>query len=97
MDIRIRYLLLKILNENGNIANLEKAGYQYATIAKEYSKLINEGLIIINDKLEFVLSEEGNLALIKLENENKRAGKWKIEPYVKYKVDKIGKYDIFIE
>lgn len=97
MDIRIRYLLLKILNENGNIANLEKAGYQYATIAKEYSKLINEGLIIINDKLEFVLSEEGNLALIKLENENKRAGKWKIEPYVKYKVNKIGKYDIFIE
>ena len=97
MDIRIRYLLLKILNENGNIANLEKAGYQYATIAKEYSKLINEGLIIINDKLEFVLSEAGNLALIKLENENKRAGKWKIEPYVKYKVDKIGKYEIFIE
>ena len=97
MDIRIRYLLLKILNENGNIANLEKAGYQYATIAKEYSKLINEGLIIINDKLEFVLSEAGNLALIKLGNENKRAGKWKIEPYVKYKVDKIGKYDIFIE
>ena len=97
MDIRIRYLLLKILNENGNIANLEKAGYQYATIAKEYSKLINEGLIIINDKLEFVLSEAGNLALIKLENENKRAGKGKIEPYVKYKVDKIGKYDIFIE
>lgn len=47
MDIRIRYLLLKILNENGNIANLEKAGYQYATIAKEYSKLINEGLIYI--------------------------------------------------
>ena len=97
MDIRIRYLLLKILNENGNIANLEKAGYQYATIAKEYSKLINEGLIIINDKLEFVLSEAGNLALIKLENENKREGKWKIETYVKYKVDKIGKYDIFIE
>ena len=97
MDIRMRYLLLKMLNENGNIANLEKAGYQYAAIAKEYSKLINEGLITINDKLAFVLSEEGNLVLIRLENENKRTGKWKIEPYVKYKVDKMDKYDIFIE
>ena len=97
MDNRIRYLLLKILNENGNIANLEKAGYQYAAIAKEYSKLINEGLIIIDAKLEFVLSEKGNLELIKLENEKNRTGKWKIEPYVKYKVDKMDKYDIFIE
>ena len=97
MDIRMRYLLLKMLNENGNIANLEKAGYQYAAIAKEYSKLINEGLITINDKLAFVLSEEGNLELIRLENENKRTGKWKIEPYVKYKVDKMNEYDIFIE
>ena len=86
-----------MLNENGNIANLERAGYQYAAIAKEYSKLINEGLITINDKLAFVLSEEGNLELIRLENENKRTGKWKIEPFVKYKVDKMDKYDIFIE
>lgn len=97
MDIRIRYLLLKILNEDGNITNLEKAGYQYAAIAREYSKLINEGFIVANDKLVFVLSEEGSLELIRLENENKRTGKWKIEPYVKYKVDKMDKYDIFIE
>ena len=51
----------------------------------------------MNDKLAFVLSEEGSLELIRLENENKRTGKWKIEPYVKYKVDKMDKYDIFIE
>ena len=59
--------------------------------------LLNEGLIVANDKLAFVLSEEGSLELIRLENENKRMGKWKIEPYVKYKVDKMDKYDIFIE
>lgn len=97
MDTRIRYLLLKILNENGNIANLEKAGYQYASVAKEYSKLINEGLIIINDQLTFVLSEAGKLELLRLENDNKQGGKWKIEPYIKYKTDKMNKYDIFIE
>lgn len=93
----IKFLLLKVLNENGNIANLEKAGYQYAIIAQEYSRLINDGLIIINDQLDFVLSEAGKSELGKLENEFKRAGQWKIEPYVKFKVDQMDKYDIFIE
>lgn len=97
MENRIRLLLLKILKENRNIANLEKAGYQYASIAKEYSRLINEGIIILNDELQFVLSEKGELELKKLEVEIGNNGKWKIEPYVKYKVDKIDKYDIFIE
>ena len=55
MENRIKYILLKTLNEDGNISNLEKTGYQYATIAKEYSRLINDGLIEINEKMIFVL------------------------------------------
>lgn len=97
MSDRIRMLLLKLLNEDMNIDSLEKAGYQYSMIANEYSKLINEKLIIVNDKLKFILSDKGKSELQKLCEYFNSAGKWKIEPYIKYKTDKINKYDIFIE
>ncbi len=97
MENRIKYILLKTLNEDGNISNLEKTGYQYATIAKEYSRLINDGLIEINEKMIFVLSEEGKKELKAMKEQQKIDKDWKIEPYVKYKTEKMNKYDIFIE
>ena len=97
MDIIIRRLLLKVLSENGNVDALERAGYQYASIANEYSQLINDNLIVANDKMQFVLSEKGRLELKKLNEEINSTGRWRIEPYVKYKSDKMDKYDIFIE
>lgn len=97
MEDRLRMLLLKILDDNGNITNLEKAGYQYVTIAKEYSKLINEELVILNQKLQFVLSEKGKIELESLKEKINKNGYWKIDAFDKYKVDKIGIYDIFIE
>lgn len=97
MKNRIKYILLKTLNEDGNISNLEKAGYQYAAIAKEYSRLINDGLIEINEKMVFVLSEEGKRVLETMEEQQKIDKDWKIEPYVKYKTEKMNKYDIYIE
>lgn len=97
MEDRLRMLLLKILDDNGNIANLEKAGYQYVTIAKEYSKLINEELVIPDQNLQFVLSEKGNIELERLIEKVNRSGDWKIDAFDKYKIDKLGKYDIFIE
>ena len=97
MNNRIRMLLLKILSENGNIANIEKAGYQYALIASEYSKLINEELIIPNEDLQFVLSDKGNMELERLKLEINKSGNWKIDSFERYKIDKMNKYDIFIE
>ena len=97
MNSRIRMLLLKLLNEDMNIDSLEKAGYQYSMIANEYSKLINEKLIIVNDELKFILSDKGQLELQKLCEYFNSTGEWKIEPYVKYKAEKLDKYDIFIE
>lgn len=97
MNNRIRMLLLKILSENGNIANIEKAGYQYALIASEYSKLINEELIIPNEDLQFVLSDKGNMELERLKLEINKGGNWKIDSFERCKIDKMNKYDIFIE
>ena len=71
MEKRIKMLLLKYLETDGNIANLEKAGYSYAMIAREYSKLINEELIIPNENLRFVLSEKGLEELDKLISESR--------------------------
>lgn len=97
MDDRIKYVLLKVLNTNGNIDNIEKAGYQYAQIASAYSEIINENLVVPNEKLEFVLSEKGKVELKRLAEIINKNGNWKIEPYVEYKIEKMGKYDIFIE
>ena len=66
MNERIRMLLLQALEQEGDIGNLEKAGYQYAEIAEVKERL-------------------------------NRNGTWKIEPYVKYKTKKQGRFDIFIE
>ncbi|WP_455036206.1 hypothetical protein [Leptotrichia massiliensis] len=96
MDRRIRLILLKLLNENGNISNLEKSGYSFYEIASEYSKLINEDFITSNGN-NFILSEKG---LSELENAKKifkESKNWKIYPYLKYKINKTDKYEIYIE
>lgn len=97
MDDSIRLLLLKIVDDNGNISNLEKAGYQYSEIAHEYSKLINEELIIANSSLQFELSDKGKDELQYIKADKDMRGRWKIEAYGKFRIDKMGKYDIFIE
>ena len=97
MEDKIRLLLLRYIESEGNIANLEKSGYSYATIAKEYSKLINEELIVANRQLEFELSDKGYIELQKLDLEIKKRGILEIEPFNKYKVQKLDKYDIYIE
>lgn len=97
MDDRIKYMLLKILSKNGNIDDLEKAGYQYAHIANIYSQLINEGLVVPNKKLQFVLSPKGEEEMKYLFNYINKSGQWKIELYSEYKIEKMDKYDIFIE
>ncbi len=97
MDDKIKLLLLKLLKEDGDISNIEKAGYQYSSIANTYSKLINEKFIIPNENLEFVLTEKGFSELQNLQDKIVSKGKWEIEPFIKFKVDKIDKYDIFIE
>lgn len=97
MDDRIKYMLLKILSVEGNVDSLEKAGYQYAQIASAYSQIINEKLVVINDKNEFVLSDLGKQEMEKLSNKIKDETIWKIDPYIEYKIEKMNKYDIFIE
>lgn len=91
-----RLILLKLLNENGTITNLEKTGYSFYEIASEYSRLINEGFIVSNGN-NFILSKKGlseleNAKKISRENKN-----WKIYPYLKYKINKANKYEIYIE
>lgn len=97
MDDRIRYMLLKLLSTEGNVDSLEKAGYQYAQIASAYSQIINEQLIIMDERQKFILSDIGLEEMQRLANKIKDEAIWKIEPYVEYKIEKMDKYDIFIE
>jgi hypothetical protein len=97
MDERLKLMLLKVLDKGGNVDSLEKAGYQYAEIASSYSKIINDELVIPNDDLHFILSDKGKIELEKLGSEINSSGKWKIESYIEYKIEKMNKYDIFIE
>ena len=97
MDDRIKYMLLKVLNVEGNVDALEKAGYQYAQIANAYSQIINDKLVELNSRDKFVLSDLGKQEMEKLANKIKEDATWKIDPYIKYKIEKMDKYDIFIE
>lgn len=97
MDERLKLMLLKVLDKGGNVDSLEKAGYQYAEIASSYSKIINDELVIPTDDLCFILSHKGKIELEKLGSEINSSGKWKIESYIEYKIQKMNKYDIFIE
>ena len=97
MNERIRMLLLQALEQEGDIGNLEKAGYQYAEIAEEYSRLINEGLILLDSYSGVRISKKGYQIMEEIKERLNRNGTWKIEPYVKYKTKKLGRFDIFIE
>lgn len=97
MNDRITYLLLKALRDDSNISNLEKAGYDYASIASQYSKLINDQFIIPNEELQFVLSKKGTEEIKRLEEKIISTGNWKIEPYVAHKIKRMNKYEIFLE
>ena len=97
MNDRLRLLLLQALEQNTDIGTLEKAGYQYAEIAEEYSKLINEGLIALDSHIGYYVSEKGWEVMNRMKNKLNKTGKWKIEPYAKYKTEKMGRFDIYIE
>ncbi len=74
MEDRMRYMLLRVLSVGGDIDSLEKAGYQYADIAREYSKIINDGLIVVDKELRFIVSEKGYEALKHLEEKINKSG-----------------------
>lgn len=97
MEKRVRVLLLKYLEMDGDITNVEKFGYSYATIAKEYSRLINEEMIVSDNNCHFILSEKGKRELNRLYTEVYKDKRVIIEPYAKYKIERLGKYDIYIE
>lgn len=51
----------------------------------------------MNNKDKFVISDLGKREMERLANKIKNDAAWKIEPYIKYKIEKMDKYDIFIE
>lgn len=95
MEEKLNWLLLKTINANGNISNIVKLGYTYAFIAQEYSKLINNGMVIIDGNMNFVLSKSGIGEFDRLNDIMKKINY--IEPLVEYRIEKMNKFDIFIE
>ena len=95
MEEKFKWLLLKSIKDNSNISNIVRLGYTYAYIAQEYSKLINNGMVVIDGYMNFVLSDSGIEEFNRLNDIMKKINH--IEPLVECRVEKINKFDVFIE
>lgn len=95
---KLRMLLLLSIyrDSNNNIYNLKNCGFSFSEIASEYSDLINEKLVVPDNKL-FVLSENGINELNHLKTKLEKSGNFVILPYNKYKKERTNIFDIFIE
>ena len=89
------YSLLYVINNNSNIKRLIHIGLTYSEIADIIKTLLEEKLILNQEKLE--LTESGKKLFHELESEykNTEKDKW-IEKEKKSKIDKIDKDFIYL-
>lgn len=97
MDNKLELLLLKTIDMNKDVSCAEQVGYSYSEIALCFSELINEGYIDVDEDLNYILSDTGYNYMNVIENDVRKKGIVSIEPFAKYRIDKMSKYDIFIE
>ena len=96
MNEKHLYMLLKIINNNGNINNLNSEGVSFSKIAVLTNKAISAGLVILsNNKIE--LSQKGLEKIQELEVLYKKTNKeeW-IEKDIKSKIPKLDKNLIYL-
>lgn len=97
MDDKIKLFLLKGIEKHKEISCLEQVGYSYSDIVACLSDLINDGYIDVDEATNYILSDLGYEMMNELEDSFRKKGIVLVEPFAKYRIDKISKYDIFIE
>lgn len=97
MDRKLELLLFKTIEMNKDVSCAEQLGYSYSEIALCFSEMINEGYIDVDKELNYVLSDAGYKYMYDMEEDMRKKGIVSIEPFAKYRIDKMSKYDIFIE
>lgn len=96
MNNKLKLILLKLIEQDGNISNIVKLGYQYSEIATCYSELINDNYIVPNESLAFILSKKGIDMKKEIEETLENDAKIKIEPYIEYRITKMDIFDVFL-
>ncbi len=96
MDQEIKLLLYKILNGNGDIAELTEYGYEYSQIFSIIKQLIADSILEKNGN-DINLTQKGRTEIEELNKKLGRKGtnKW-IEPENKSKISKIEKDFVFL-
>ena len=91
------YILLHIVNTNGNINRLRREGMSYHQIALLTTKAIKIGYIKYDQDDNILLSDEGSIIFKELDKSVKKKDKnnW-IEPEEKSRVARLKKDFIFI-
>ena len=97
MDNKLELLLFRTIEKGDEASCVEQVGYCYSDIAFCFSEMINNGYIDVDEEWNYILSDKGYERMNEIEDLYRKKGIILIEPFAKYRIDKMSKYDIFIE
>lgn len=92
-NIEERLYLLSVIEEDGDVMPLAQV-HTYDDILKEIKGMIDEGLVVSEDKLR--LTEKGKQAIRDLLAAQKKLKRDWIRPYFQYRRDKIDENYIYL-
>lgn len=97
MNDKLKMLIYKSIESNDNVSNIALTGYSYGEIAECFSNMINEELIEITSEMNYAVSQKGYQDKEEtIKKIMKKEGLF-LKSFDKYRIEKISKYDIFIE
>lgn len=92
-NIEERLFLLSVIEEDGDVMPLAQV-HTYDEILKEIKGMIDEGLVVSDDKLK--LTEKGKEAIQDLLKAQKKLKRDWIRPYFQFRRDKIDENYIYL-
>ena len=92
-NIEERLFLLSVIEEDGDVMPLAQV-HTYDEILKEINGMIDEGLVVSDDKLK--LTEKGKEAIQDLLKAQKKLKRDWIRPYFQFRRDKIDENYIYL-
>ena len=92
-NIEERIFLLSVIEEDGDVMPLAQV-HTYDEILKEIKGMIDEGLVVSDDKLK--LTEKGKQAIQDLLKAQKKLKRDWIRPYFQFRRDKIDENYIYL-
>lgn len=92
-NVEEKLFLLSVIEEDGDVMPLAQV-HTYDEILKEIRSMIDEGLVVSEDKLR--LTERGRLAIQNLLTAQKKLKRDWIRPYFQFRRDKIDENYIYL-